>query len=55
MAHFAPRAYSYPSGATLAFRGLAEIKAGRAADPFSLVPDYIRDPDAVEKKKGVIP
>jgi len=52
LAHFAPRAYSYPSGATLAFRGLAEIMAGRAADPYSLVPEYIRDPDAVEKKKA---
>lgn len=49
---FAPRAYGYPSGATVAFRGLREIMAGRQADPFSLVPGYIRDADAVEKKKA---
>jgi tRNA threonylcarbamoyladenosine biosynthesis protein TsaB len=46
---FAPKAYGYPSGATVAFRGLKEIKAGNIADPMSLVPLYIRRSDAEEK------
>jgi len=47
---FAPRAYSYPSGAAVAFRGIKEISAGRVSDPMSLVPSYIRKSDAEEKK-----
>ncbi len=46
---FAPKAYGYPSGATVAFRGLKEINAGNVADPMSLTPLYIRKSDAEEK------
>jgi tRNA threonylcarbamoyladenosine biosynthesis protein TsaB len=46
---FAPQACSYPSGAAVAFRGQAEIRAGRVADPMTLVPMYIRKSEAEEK------
>ena len=46
---FAPRALGSPSGATVAFRGLKMINDGRASDPMSLVPYYIRKSDAEEK------
>jgi len=49
---FAPKAYGYPSGAAVAFRGLKEIEAGRASDPSTLEPFYIRKSDA-EEPKGV--
>ena len=49
-AFFASKAYGYPSGATVAFRGLRELKAGRAADPMTLEPVYIRKSDAEEKQ-----
>ena len=48
-AMFAPKAFGCPSGAAVAFRGLAEIKAGNAADPMSLAPFYIRKSEAEEK------
>ena len=48
-AFFAPRAYGYPSGAAVAFRGLKQITAGNTADPMTLVPFYIRKSDAEEK------
>ncbi len=46
---FAPKSAGYPSGASVAFRGLREIAAGRASDPMSLVPFYIRKSEAEEK------
>ncbi len=49
---FAPRAFGYPSGASVAFRGLKEIEAGRASDPSTLAPVYIRKSDAEEQKVG---
>jgi tRNA threonylcarbamoyladenosine biosynthesis protein TsaB len=49
---FAPRAFGYPSGAAVAFRGLREIEAGRAGDPSTLAPVYIRKSDAEEQKVG---
>jgi len=52
MAVFAPRSQSYPSGAAVAFLGLREIMAGRASDPFTLVPHYVRRSDAEEKRGG---
>lgn len=45
----APKAYGYPSGAAVAFRGLKEINAGRVSDPMGLVPLYIRKSEAEEK------
>ncbi len=48
-AFFAPRAYCYPSGAAVAFRGLREIAAGNTADPMTLAPFYIRKSGAEEK------
>jgi tRNA threonylcarbamoyladenosine biosynthesis protein TsaB len=46
---FAPKAYGYPSGAAVAFRGLKELNAGGGSDPMALKPLYIRKPDAEEK------
>jgi tRNA threonylcarbamoyladenosine biosynthesis protein TsaB len=46
---FAPKAYGYPSGAAVAFRGLKELDAGGGSDPMALKPLYIRKPDAEEK------
>jgi len=50
LARFAPRAMSYPSGASVAFMGQREIAGGRASDAFTLVPSYIRKSDAEEKQ-----
>jgi len=49
---FAPRIYGYPTGTAVALRGQALIESGNAADPFTLVPHYIRKSDA-EEKSGV--
>lgn len=46
---FAPRAYGYPTGTAVAFRGLKEIESGNASDPSGMVPRYIRRSDAEEK------
>lgn len=51
---FAPRAYGYPSGAAVAFRGLREIMAGRASALSTLAPMYIREPGAREPKQPVM-
>jgi tRNA threonylcarbamoyladenosine biosynthesis protein TsaB len=46
---FAPRVYGYPAGTAVALRGHVLIEKGEAADPFTLVPHYIRKSDAEEK------
>jgi len=51
MAVFAPAIYGYPTGTAVALRGHEEIEAGRASDPSTLLPLYIRKPD-VEERAG---
>lgn len=41
---FAPKIFSHPRAAVVADFGLKELAAGRGADPFSLVPEYLRPP-----------
>ncbi len=45
-ARFAPHAAALPSAATVAEAGLELIRSGRQTDPDSLVPLYIRRPEA---------
>lgn len=52
MAVFAPAIYGYPTGTAVALRGHVEIEAGRASDPFALLPLYIRKSD-VEERAGL--
>jgi tRNA threonylcarbamoyladenosine biosynthesis protein TsaB len=51
MAVFAPAIYGYPTGTAVALRGHEEIEAGRASDPSTLLPLYIRKSD-VEERAG---
>ncbi|HIE12901.1 MAG TPA: tRNA (adenosine(37)-N6)-threonylcarbamoyltransferase complex dimerization subunit type 1 TsaB [Desulfotomaculum sp.] len=41
---FTPKIFSHPRGAVVADLGLKELAAGGGADPFSLVPEYLRPP-----------